>query len=174
MNRVGPEDKRRRWTPLMEAALREHFAHRLTCSESAALLGVSRNAVIGKRTRLGLASPPTPSVANRPEGAPHRPGGDGTAMRFMLFRIARGRALPRFPLPDMSPRRQDFFGAKVLADLGPHECRWPLQEAIAEADHRTLFCADHCHRGKVYCERHRRIAQGQPQEDANPAQRRAA
>lgn len=158
----------------MEAALREHFVRRLTCAESAGLLGVSRNAIIGKRTRLGLVTPPAPAAAERPTNAPRHPGGDGTAMRFMLFRIARGRVLPRFPLPEMAPQAQDFVGAKVLADLGRRQCRWPLQEASEEADGATLFCADPCRGARVYCERHHRLAHGQPQQDCKTVEKRAA
>jgi GcrA cell cycle regulator len=167
-------DRRRRWTADMEAALREHFARRLTCAESAGLLGVSRNAVIGKRTRLGLVTPPAPMAHEKPASAPRHPGGDGTAMRFMLFRIARGRVLPRFPLPAMAPGAQDFVDAKVLAELGRHQCRWPLQDAGEEADGSTLFCADPCQGSRVYCERHHRLAHGQHQQDDKAAEKQAA
>ena len=58
------------WTPERVEQLRTHIATGLTCSEIAAEIGVSRNAVIGKIHRLGLAP-----------GRPTSGSGSGTRVR---------------------------------------------------------------------------------------------
>ena len=47
------------WTTDRIELLKSHFEAGLTCREIAASIGVSRNAVIGKLTRLGLTRGPT-------------------------------------------------------------------------------------------------------------------
>ena len=60
------------WTPERVEQLRTHIATGLTCSEIAAEIGVSRNAVIGKIHRLGLApGRPTSGSGSGPCPGPH-------------------------------------------------------------------------------------------------------
>src|SRR4051794_22665470 len=47
------------WTTERVELLKQHYEAGLTCREIAAQIGVSRNAVIGKLTRLGLTRGPT-------------------------------------------------------------------------------------------------------------------
>src|SRR3954466_8081501 len=47
------------WTDERIELLKQHFEAGLSCREIAAQIGVSRNAVIGKLTRLGLTRGPT-------------------------------------------------------------------------------------------------------------------
>ena len=46
------------WTTARVELLKRHFEEGLSCREIAAHIGVSRNAVIGKLTRLGLTRGP--------------------------------------------------------------------------------------------------------------------
>src|SRR3954470_1262885 len=47
------------WTTERVELLKQHFEAGLSCRDIAAQIGVSRNAVIGKLTRLGLTRGPT-------------------------------------------------------------------------------------------------------------------
>jgi len=65
------------WTSERVELLKQHFEEGLSCREIAAHIGVSRNAVIGKLTRLGLTRGPTgaePRTATaRPRAAKSNP-----------------------------------------------------------------------------------------------------
>src|SRR5205807_10201166 len=70
------------WTTERLELLKGHFASGLTCRQIAAEIGVSRNAVIGKLSRLGL-------TRDKPPGGEARPARP---------RERRGRPVPRLQL----------------------------------------------------------------------------
>ena len=67
------------WTTERLELLKGHFAAGLTCRQIAAEIGVSRNAVIGKLSRLGLTRDKPP----------------GSEPRAKRPRERRGRSVPR-------------------------------------------------------------------------------
>jgi GcrA cell cycle regulator len=138
------------WTPERVEQLRSCVVTGLTCSQIAAEIGVSRNAVIGKIHRLGLSS-----------GRP--PGG---AARTCPPRVARPRAqsqrrLIRLMWSDGAPAAKTEAGPAIvdsakpcaLIDLDRGKCRWPLESA---GDLR--FCGNSAADGISYCAGHARLA----------------
>lgn len=137
------------WSGARVLLLIDHYRRGLSANESAALIGgVSKNAVISKRRRLGLFA-----VA----AAPCPPGGGESRPRERVrpLRVLRGpRSLPVTPLPDMDLPPPPNADPKSLSARRSGECAWPLGAAEAEGDHRTLFCAAPVEQGGRYCPNH--------------------
>jgi len=140
------------WTPERVALLRRHHAVGLTASESAILLGgVTKNAVISKRNRLGLRGV---MIAVRPL-EPGAPAARFRTRRFKLEPIFRCE-----PLPSMDPTAPVGAAPKPLAQHQRGECLWPLGLAEAAVDWRTLFCCAPAARPRRYCPAHLARARG--------------
>jgi len=140
-----------KWSDERVAQLRRHYFVGLTAAESALLLGgVTRNAVISKRNRLGLVGAPPPSRTTT---------GDlvGKARSIPRSRGFRPRSMPEFaswPLPQMDQPPPADARPAVLAEHRAGECLWPLGPAEAPADWRALFCCAPTDRGRRYCAAH--------------------
>ena len=137
------------WTAKRSELLHRHFDRGLTAAQSAELIGgVTRDAVISKRRRLGLA--PT-KAARDILGALPPP----------TRSLVAGFPVPRFrcePLPDMDLPAPPDAAPKRLADREFGECAWPLGTADEEGDYRTLFCCAPVKRGRPYCIDHAAVA----------------
>jgi GcrA cell cycle regulator len=120
------------WTDEQIEHLRQRHADGLSFSEIACELpGFSRNAVIGKAQRLGLAARVTISQ-RRPAPA----------------KRVRGRASKITPQPAPEPKPPEPVR---LFDLEPHHCRWPVSGEGAD----TLFCGASKRSGSSsYCRKH--------------------
>ena len=135
------------WTASRVALLRRHFDVGLTAAESALLLGgVSKNAVISKRTRLGLVGVARPSA--QPQGL-----GKSAASEARL-RLRPEPQFRRLPLPDMNQPPPSDASPKTLARHRTGECLWPLGGAEEAGDWRTLFCCAPAAPGRRYCQTH--------------------
>jgi GcrA cell cycle regulator len=138
------------WTAERVAALVEHYRTGLSAAESAALIGgVSKNAVVSKRRRLGLLA----SVAMGARSA----AGRGFPRLTGLGRIRRLRCpplLPTSPLPKMDGPRPPGANPKRLVERGFGDCAWPLGPAHEPGDYRTLFCGAPTLGCGRYCEAH--------------------
>ncbi len=136
------------WTEERVRLLRHHYRLGLTAQESALLLGgVSRNAIISKRRRLGL----TGAVASIPaEPRRARPGPQ--------WRMPRWRREPVFrcePLPPMDDPPPPQAQPRPLASRDAGQCLWPLGPSEAPGDWRTLFCCAPVAAAGSYCPAHR-------------------
>ena len=127
------------WTPERIEQLRSCVGNGMTCSQIAAAIGVSRNAVIGKIHRLGLSS-------RHPRGPTQR----------RLLRLAFARA----PLDEI------LSGVVVISthpcsliDIDAHQCRWPIGDP---ASTNFLFCGNDAIAGFTYCLGHARMAYRAP------------
>jgi GcrA cell cycle regulator len=140
------------WTPERVEQLRSFVVTGLTCSQIAAQIGVTRNAVIGKIHRLGLS--------------PGRPAGGATRTcppRARQPRAAGQRKLLRLMWSDGAPAADaEATSATVesaqpcsLLDLERGKCRWPVGEP-AGAD--LIFCGNAAADGFSYCAGHARMA----------------
>ena len=129
----------------------------LTCSQIAAEIGVTRNAVIGKIHRLGLTTSGRPG--RRPlgwyrgcEASRRRRGGNTAHADFPRDRRSGPTVVP-FPaeieVPVDSARRCS------LIDLASGGCRWPLSDP-GKADFG--FCGSDAIAGFSYCAGHARLA----------------
>jgi len=134
------------WTEARVALLRRHYAVGLTAAESAILLGVSRNAVISKRTRLGLVGLVRTVGAPVPERCREHVPAAGRILREPEFR--------RTPLPPMDAPPPAGANPKPLAQHQRGECVWPLGGADQPGDWRTLFCCAPVTVGARYCPAH--------------------
>lgn len=143
------------WTTERIEQLRQHVVSGLTCSQIAAEIGVTRNAVIGKIHRLGLSP-------SRPPGAPAR----AYAPRERRPRLPSQRRLLR--LIDAQSSRCDatFAVGPALApvesanrcsllEITADACHWPLGDPHA-AD--FAFCGNTAVPGLSYCVGHARMA----------------
>ncbi|THD68313.1 MAG: GcrA-like regulator [Bradyrhizobium sp.] len=138
------------WTEERIERLKNRFEAGLSCREIACDIGVSRNAVIGKLSRLNLtrektsdAPRPTrkdPAKAKRPKSVPR-----------LQYRMLQ--ALYAEPAADHEPIHNGQCCS--LLELSKERCRWPISTPGAD-DFR--FCGNPPVEGLPYCAGHTRIA----------------
>ena len=150
------------WNPERVALLRNFVGAGLTCSQIAAEIGVTRNAVIGKIHRLGLGP-------GRPAAAPGRACPPRTrrprlaSQRQMLRLIATeapqtadGTALGAVPV--------DTARCCSLLELGHGKCRWPVSDPGGDCGAAAfVFCGNDAVAGFSYCAGHARMAYRSPE-----------
>ena len=141
------------WTEERLELLKRHFAAGLTCREIAGDIGVSRNAVIGKLSRLNLTREKTgdaPRPAREGQGcAEGTPPGIGATAAIpdtagRVCRAAGGRYEPIATAHCCS-----------LLELSEERCRWPISTPGAED---FCFCGNTPVEGLPYCPGHTRLA----------------
>lgn len=140
------------WTDERITALREAFATGMSCREIAAHIGVSRNAVIGKLSRLNLGR--GRRVARRDDDAEKRTKPAKNADPKLGRQVEALRALRA------EADRYDEFGAGdpsaccSLLELTESHCRWPVDNGARE----LRYCGHTAVHGLSYCAGHARIA----------------
>ncbi|MCK1391062.1 GcrA family cell cycle regulator [Bradyrhizobium sp. 1] len=140
------------WTNERIELLKRHFEAGLSCREIAADIGVSRNAVIGKLSRLNLTRGRTV---------------DDRKVVDRSFAPARApRAVPRLQY-EMLATIYGETGAPVVAgpiddanrcsllELAENRCRWPISTPGADD---FCFCGNNAADGQSYCAGHSRLA----------------
>ena len=140
------------WTPERVEQLRNCVVSGLSCSQIAAEIGVTRNAVIGKIHRLGLSPgrPAAPARSCPPRARPPRSSPQRQFLRLM-FTPALGGAGEQAaePVPVENMQRCS------LLELAPDKCRWPVGDPCA-AD--FAYCGNQAIAGFSYCAGHARMA----------------
>jgi GcrA cell cycle regulator len=142
----------------------------------------TRNACIGKATRLGIATREKPS---KPEKLPpvHAPSKPTTVPSGRRLRITQRSGVGAFVLPqvtnagsglersveaakanaaakaaalaDADTMKPEAAGRRTMETLCAHECRWP----IGDPQHPSFsFCGRRSEETGPYCETHRRMA----------------
>ncbi len=158
------------WTDERVSALRKLWTDGLSASQIAKQLGgVTRNAVIGKVHRLGLAGRATPSrPAKRPVrlSRPARPHNGAPAPRPRLHAVGSLPPQPFLPAPPPleALTQPDGSVASVLT-LTERMCKWPIGDPN---DNSFAFCGRGATCGP-YCQEHSQLAY-QPQ---TPRKKRA-
>lgn len=155
------------WTDERVELLKKFWGDGLSASQIAAKLGeVTRNAVIGKVHRLGLAgrattsrvrvSRPRNNIALFPQRSPQ-----------VQYRTFGNTALKALPQPEerkvatvvpfrAAPELATEPSQRVaLVDLKECMCRWPIGDPMEEGFH---FCGRNKEFGVPYCEHHSAIA----------------
>jgi GcrA cell cycle regulator len=140
------------WTDERVEALKVHFLAGLSCREIAAEIGVSRNAVIGKISRLNLIRDKDGSSPIRPRkeaaSAP-RPRGAQRLRQILL------KSLPAEMEP-VAPDEPIHNGHTCsLFELSKATCRWPISTPGRED---FCFCGNTPLEGMPYCAGHSRLA----------------
>jgi GcrA cell cycle regulator len=138
------------WTTERVALLKERISAGFTCGQIAREMGLSRNAVIGKATRLGLlgqrasARSTAPSKMNR--AREHRPK-QATPQRTL-------RALWAQPQLSCAEAPENSANRCSLLELREWHCRWPMGDPTARS---FGFCGNKPLHGLPYCAAHARI-----------------
>jgi GcrA cell cycle regulator len=140
------------WTDERVELLKSHFAAGLTCREIAGEIGVSRNAVIGKLSRLNLMRE-NDRKARRPardDAAKGPRPKSGPRLQYQLLKAMYGE-------PPPASDDEPIYNAHCcsLLELSEQRCRWPLSTPGAE-DFR--FCGNTPVEGLPYCAGHSRLA----------------
>ncbi len=137
------------WSEDRVEQLKSLWTEGLSASQIArALGGVTRNAVIGKVHRLGLAGRASPSRSERPRlpMAPKAPS-------------VRNH-LPAVPVVEEDPLTLEDGSHATVLTISDRMCRWPIGDPAASEFH---FCGRSPKAGSPYCEAHARKAY-QPQQ----------
>ncbi|MES1156730.1 MAG: GcrA family cell cycle regulator [Alphaproteobacteria bacterium] len=139
------------WTEERVNTLRKLWAEGLSASQIAKQLGgVTRNAVIGKVHRLGLAGRATPSrPAKRPVRAA-RPRVIGPTAP----RMRPPSAMPLVVVPQLEPLKDETGRTASVLTLNESMCKFPIGDPN-EADFAFCGRASSC---GPYCQDHARLA----------------
>ena len=133
------------WTDERVEQLKGLWSEGLSASQIArALGGVSRNAVIGKVHRLGLAGRAVPARAERPR---------------TQRRTAIHTALAPIEVVEEDPIILEDGSFATVLTINDRMCRWPIGDP---AENEFHFCGRNPRNGSPYCEAHARKAY-QPQ-----------
>jgi GcrA cell cycle regulator len=148
------------WTDERVSVLKNLWAEGLSASQIAKQLGggVTRNAVIGKVHRLGLAGRATPS---RPPKRPVRMARPrNVASPTPRARTATTPSVPLVPAaPPLEPLRREDGSVTTVLNLNERTCKWPIGDP---AEQGFAFCGRQSCAGP-YCTEHARLAY-QPQQ----------
>ena len=139
------------WTTERVEALKTHFEAGLSCREIAAEIGVSRNAVIGKISRLCLVRDNggvIRTVKKEPASRP-RPRGAQRLRQILL------KSFPSEPEPDANAVQIHNGHTCSLFELSKETCRWPISTPGQED---FCFCGNTPIEGMPYCAGHSRLA----------------
>lgn len=158
------------WTDTRTERLKQLWADGLSASQIATKLGeITRNAVIGKVHRLGLAGRATTSrvriarprsnIALFPARSAQIGFGRGSTTPICRNTALKPQARPLRALPELGLAPD---GLIILANLEETMCHWPVGDPKEEGFH---FCGRNKSTGIPYCGHHAAIAY-------NPAARR--
>jgi GcrA cell cycle regulator len=150
------------WTDERVELLRKLWSEGLSASQIAGELGgVSRNAVIGKVHRLGLAGrakAPSPSA-----GRPRKPRSSAYIFRSVRPVIRGNTALAARPIVQYEPEPEPELVENVIPigqrcsilELNEEKCHWPIGDP---GQPEFAFCGGKAVVGRPYCGYHVRIA----------------
>ena len=137
------------WTDERVETLKKLWLDGLSASQIAKQLGgVTRNAVIGKVHRLGLAGRASPSRSERPR-LPMAP--KPASLRTHV---------PAVAVVEEDPLQLEDGNFATVLTISDRMCRWPIGDPAAQEFH---FCGRNPKSGSPYCEAHARKAY-QPQQ----------
>ncbi len=139
---IGPT-----WTTERVELLKTHFDAGLSCREIANEIGVSRNAVIGKLSRLGLTRGEFSGEPRPPKK--ERTGKSVPRLQYQMLRTVYENGEPVLAAHVVSEHRCSLF------ELSKQRCRWPISTPGAED---FCFCGNTPLEGAPYCAGHTRLA----------------
>src|SRR4029453_58250 len=151
------------WNSERVELLKSCFDAGLSCSQIARKIGVTRNAVIGKVSRLGLSRPKDTIIRQLRDRRAQR-SERSKALRLWYPRVPRGdcavqQEMPGGALGETRPWVEvipipNGRGCTLL-ELDEESCRWPINTPGA-AD--FCFCGNEPVKGLPYCPGHARMA----------------
>jgi GcrA cell cycle regulator len=130
------------WTDERVEQLKQLWTEGLSASQIARQLGgVTRNAVIGKVHRLGLAGRATPARAERPRlQMPRRT----PVLRAPVAIVAQ-------PIVERDPLTDDKGNHVTVLTISDRNCKWPIGDPASGNFH---FCGHSPKNGSPYCDAH--------------------
>ncbi|MGA2054816.1 MAG: GcrA family cell cycle regulator [Bradyrhizobium sp.] len=136
------------WTTELVELLKSHFAAGLSCREIANEIGVSRNAVIGKLSRLNLT---------REKTLKPRRDNDGRSRPKSVPRLQYRMLRKLFKEAEPAESEQTVQSEQhcSLLELSEERCRWPISHP-GEKD--FCFCGNRPLESLPYCAGHSRLA----------------
>jgi GcrA cell cycle regulator len=140
------------WTVERLELLKDRFEAGLSCREIACDIGVSRNAVIGKLSRLNLTREKDGDT-RRPARKAAPKGSRGKAVPRLQYRILQALYAEPEPADDDEPIHNGHTCS--LLELSEEKCRWPINTPGAED---FCFCGNTPIEGLPYCPGHTRLA----------------
>jgi len=145
------------WTAERVEQLRSCVANGMTCSQIAAEIGVTRNAVIGKIHRLGLSTErPAATPAGSCQQRARRPR---LLARRQLLRVVSPEAPSGASEVACEPVAVDSAQRCSLLELAQGKCRWPVGDAGKDSGAADfVFCGNEAAAGFPYCAGHARMA----------------
>lgn len=136
------------WSDERIELLKNHFEAGLTCREIANEIGVSRNAVIGKLSRLSLTRDKKPTA--RRENAKTGRARSVPRLQYRILRQVFAEAAPGES--EQSIQSEQHCS---LLELSEERCRWPINNPGEEG---FCFCGNRPLGGLPYCPGHSRLA----------------
>jgi GcrA cell cycle regulator len=140
------------WTPERLELLKSRFEAGLSCRQIAEDIGVSRNAVIGKLSRLNLKRENSDD-ARRPVRKRAAKGSRKRSLPRLQYQMLR--TLYAEPEPGIEEEAIHNEHRCSLLELSEERCRWPISTPGA-AD--FCFCGNLPLEGLPYCVGHTRLA----------------
>jgi GcrA cell cycle regulator len=139
------------WTAERIELLKSRFESGLSCREIACDIGVSRNAVIGKLSRLKLTREKNGDArpAARKDAAKGRRRASTPRLQYQLL-----TALYAEPQPAANEPIHNEHCCSLL-ELSEERCRWPISTPGADD---FCFCGNMPVQGLPYCAGHSRLA----------------
>ncbi|MCB1473576.1 MAG: GcrA cell cycle regulator [Rhodobiaceae bacterium] len=151
------------WTDERVELLKKLWADGLSASQIAGELGgVTRNAVIGKVHRLGLAgrAKSTRSATPRPRAKPRAAKPTPRLPQFSGNAALRmdTEELPA-PVAVVRPLLEEIVipveNRATILEINEHRCKWPVGDPTSPD---FYFCGQHSGAGSPYCEQHAKVA----------------
>lgn len=143
------------WTDKRVADLKKLWLDGFSASQIAKQLGgVTRNAVIGKVHRLGLAGRKEPARPSAPRPRTPTPRGPARAPRPVAPPSPPVEAVAA-PAPPPRPAVIDLPGTATIHTLGSHACKWPIGDPSTD---EFSFCGRGSDDGHPYCVEHAKVA----------------
>ena len=140
------------WTDERIELLRQHFEAGLSCREIAADIGVSRNAVIGKLSRLNLTRGRTVDDRKTHDRglAPGRARRAVPRLQYEMLATIYGETDAPVETGPI-----DEANRCSLLELSENRCRWPIS---SPGEDDFCFCGNNAPDGQSYCAGHSRLA----------------
>jgi len=151
MSSIAQTNIQQTWTTDRIEALKVHFQAGLSCREIANEIGVSRNAVIGKISRLSLVRDKDgmQRPAKKAQPSAPRPRGAQRLRQILL------KSFPAAVEPE-APETPIHNGHTCsLYELSKETCRWPIS---TPGQDDFCFCGNTPIEGMPYCAGHSRMA----------------
>lgn len=146
------------WNDAREQLLKKLWGQGLSASQIARRMGggVTRNAIIGKRIRMGLPDRGASTTRTKSGGRRcKKPKGQQPWRHLQVFGLVERTSPARLPKEEYTPPVDDYIvpmqQRKTVQTLEEDSCRWPIGDPQTP---EFYFCGGEKVAGLSYCRRH--------------------